>query len=73
MNQLSGDLIGVNTDIDKILVWDTSQEKHDEWLEAVLKRCEQINLTLNKGKCQFSIPEVTYIIHNQVLNQILRK
>ena len=41
----------------------TSQEEHDERLESVLKRCEQINLTLNKEKCQFRVPEVTYINH----------
>ena len=63
MNQLLGDLPGVETDIDDILVWGTSQEQHDERLEAVLKRCEQINLTLNKEKCQFRVPEVTYIGH----------
>ncbi len=63
MNQLLGDLPGVETDIDDILVWGTSQEEHDERLESVLKRCEQINLTLNKEKCQFRVPEVTYIGH----------
>ena len=63
MNQLLGDLPGVETDIDNILVWGTNQEEHDERLEAVLNRCEQINLTLNKEKCQFRVPEVTYIGH----------
>ena len=63
MNQLLGDLPGVETDIDDILVWGTNQEEHDERLEAVLNRCEQINLTLNKEKCQFRVPEVTYIGH----------
>ena len=63
MNQLLGDLPGVETDIDDILVWGTNQEEHDERLEAVLNRCEQINLILNKEKCQFRVPEVTYIGH----------
>ena len=63
MNQLLGDLPGVETEIDDILVWGTSQEKHDERLQAVLQRCEQINLTLNKEKCYFRVPEVTYIGH----------
>ena len=60
MNQLLEDLPGVETDIDDILVWGTNQEEHDEILEA---GCEQINLTLNKEKCQFRVPEVTYIGH----------
>ena len=63
MSQLLGDLPRVETDIDDILVWGTSQEEHDERLEAVLKRCEQINLTLNKEKCTFRVQEVTYIDH----------
>ena len=53
----------METNIDDFLVWGTSQEEHDEQLEAVLKRCEEINLTLNKEKCQFRVPEVTYIGH----------
>ena len=36
---------------------------HDERLEAILKRCEEINFTLNKEKCQFRVPKVTYIGH----------
>ena len=70
INQLLGDLPGVETDIDDILVWGTSQEEHDERLEAVLKRCEQINLTLNKEKCQFRIPEVTYIGHIHIAKRV---
>ena len=63
MCQLIGDLPGVETDIDDILVWGTNQEEHDSRLAAVLKRCEEINLTLNQDKCLFGVPEVTYIGH----------
>ena len=63
MSQLFGDLPGVETDIDDILVWGTSQEQHDSRLMAVLKRCEEINLTLNKEKCLFGVLEVSYIGH----------
>ena len=66
MNHLLGDLPGVKTDIDDILLRGSSQEEHDKRLEAVLNKCEQINLSLNKGKCQFRVPEVSYIGH--VLN-----
>ena len=48
MSQLLGDLQGVETDIYDILVWGTNQEEHDKRLRAVLDRCEQINLTLNR-------------------------
>ena len=63
MSQLLGDLPGVETDIDDILVWGKSKEEHDQRLKVVLRRCEEINLTLNKDKCKFGIPEVTYIGH----------
>ena len=63
MSQLLGDLPGVETDIDDILVWGTNQEEHDSTLTAVLKRCEEIDLTLNKDKCLFGVSEVSYIGH----------
>ena len=63
MSQSLGDLQGVETDIDDILVWGTNQEEHDKCLMAVLDRCEKINLTLNRDKCQFSVPKVSYIGH----------
>ena len=63
MSQLLGDLAGVEMDIDDILVWGTSKEEHDSRLTAVLKRCEEVNLTLNKDKCVFGVPEVSYIGH----------
>jgi len=63
MSQLLGDLPGVETDIDDILVWGINQEEHDKRLIAVLKRCEKISLTLNLEKCQFSILQVSYIGH----------
>ena len=63
MCQLLGDLPGVETDIDDILVWGINQEEHDMRLAAVLTRREEINLTLNKDKCLFGLPEVSYIGH----------
>jgi len=59
MSQLLGDLPGVET----ILVWGTNQEEHNKRLIAVMRRCEEINLTLNLEKCQFSVPQVLYIGH----------
>ena len=50
----------MKTDIDDIVV---HAETQDHRLHAVLKRCEKINLTLNKEKCVFKVKEVTYIGH----------
>ena len=63
LSQQFGDLPGVETDIDDILVWGRNMEEHDKRLQAVLKRCENIHLTLNKEKCKFAVIEVTYIGH----------
>jgi len=61
MSQLFGDLPAVETDIGDIPVWGTSQEEHDSRLVAVLKRFEEINLTLNQEKCLFEVSEVSNI------------
>ena len=63
MSQHFGDLEGVETDIDDIIVHAETEVKHDHRVHAVLERCEKINLTLNKGKCVFKVKEVTYIGH----------
>ena len=65
MNQNFGDLPGpgVETDIDDILVWGSSNEEHNRRLEAVLQRCLKIGLTLNREKCKFGVSEVTYLGH----------
>ena len=57
------DLPGVKMDIDDILIWGRNLKQHDKRLEAVLKRCIGIHLTLNKEKCKFIRIEVTYIGH----------
>ena len=61
ISQVFGDLPGVKTDIDDILVWGTTKAEHDERLKAVLRRCE--TTTLNEEKCKFGVTEVTYIGH----------
>ena len=59
-------------DIDDI-VWGRNMEEHDKRLQAVLKRCEHIHLTLNKEKCKFAATEVTYIGHKLVSMQTQKK
>ena len=63
ISQVFGDLPGVKSDIGDILVWETIWAEHDKHLEAVLRHCETVNLTLNKEKCKFGVAKVTYIGH----------
>ena len=54
-SQHFGDLEGVETDIDDIIVHGETEAEHNQILEAVLARCEKIHLTLNKEKCEFKV------------------
>ena len=63
MFQHFGDLPGVETDIDDILVWGTTKEEHNQRLKAVLQRCNDIHMTLNRGKCRFGSSKVVYLGH----------
>lgn len=38
----------------------TTKAEHDECLEAVLQRCETLNLALNEEKCKCRVTEVMY-------------
>ncbi|CAB3981992.1 retrotransposon-like family member retr-1 [Paramuricea clavata] len=48
----------------------TPFEEHDRRLESVLERCEKINLTLNKEKCEFKSREITYVGHKLTENGV---
>ena len=63
MTQSFGDLPGIETDIDDILVWGKTMEDYNKHVEAALKRCQAISLTLKKDKCRFEAPQVTYLGH----------
>lgn len=70
MSQHFGDLPGVETDIDDILVWGSYPEGHNERLKTVLDKCKSVNLTLNNSKCKFGVTEVTYIGHKITANGV---
>jgi hypothetical protein len=63
ISQIFENLEGVETDIDDIIIWGQTEEEHNRRLEAVLPKCEEVGLTLNPEKCQFTMTEVTYIGH----------
>ena len=47
MSQHFGDLEGVETDIDDIIVHAYTEMKHGCRLNSILNRCKKINLTIN--------------------------
>ena len=70
MCQAFGDLDAVETDVDDILVWGATIQEHDERLMKTLQRCQEINLTLNREKCEFRVKEVIYIGHKLTAEEV---
>ena len=59
--ELLGDLQGVVCLIDDVLVHGSTKDGHNQNLDAVLKRMQEANLTLNEEKCQFCTTEVHFL------------
>ena len=51
MKKNLSDCEGTIVDIDDILVHDTDKKEHDERLRKILKRLQDMNVTLNPEKC----------------------
>lgn len=62
ISQNFGDLPGVETNIDDIIIWG-NDDNHDERVRKALERCKRINLTLNLQKCEFGKNSVKYLGH----------
>lgn len=63
MSHLLSGLKGVVCYLDDVLVSGKTQSEHDNNLLAVIQRLKQCNLKLNKEKCVFSQPTVTFLGH----------
>ena len=57
------DIEGVEKYIDDILIYGHTEEEHDRRLRAVLQRCRDANLSLNKDKCVIKTQELKYLGH----------
>lgn len=49
--------------VDDILIWDWTQEEHDDRLWHVLNKICVINLKLNPDKCKFRVNSLQYVDH----------
>ena len=61
VNDKFADTSGCFTDIDDILVVGKTLAEHDANLKKVLDRVREINMTLNKEKCQFRLTQISYL------------
>ncbi len=63
MEELFGDLEGVEIYFDDFFVWGETLEQHNDRLKAVFERCRKVNLRLNLSKSRFLLPELPWIGH----------
>eukprot|EP00731_Ephydatia_muelleri_P019387 Em0012g212a len=63
MDQLTGDLKGVGTYFDDILVSGTNASEHLENLRALLQRLQDKGLRCRFEKCHFAEPSIEYLGH----------
>ena len=57
------DIEGVETYIDDILIYAPTEKEHDRRIRAVLPRCRDANLILNKDKCVIKTRELKSLGH----------
>ena len=63
MNIILKGLPGVDVVVDDILIYDSSLKEHNERLEAVRRRAQEVGLKLNSSKSQICKTEVPYVGH----------
>jgi len=54
---------GVANIADDLIIHGRGEEQHDKRLSAVLDRLRETGLTLNKDKCEFRLPRLTFFGH----------
>ena len=52
---------GVDTMMDDVIVWGSTRQEHDERLRQVLDKTREVNLKLNKDKCEFAGKSLTFV------------
>ena len=61
MENLLGDIPGVEVYIDDIAVMGPTQEDHLRSLDEVLRRLEEVGLLVKLSKCKFMAPSISYL------------
>ena len=64
ISDASKNCIGVANIADDFIAYGKGQKKHDGQLDAVLCMLSECGSTLNKKKCQFRLPKLTFFEHN---------
>ena len=62
LHQALEGLEGIQCIADDILLYG-DEETHDERMSRLLERCQVLGIRLNKDKCQFRLPQVSFMGH----------
>ena len=60
ISDLLRDIPGALNISDDVIVFGKTQEEHDAALKAVFQKFAEVNLTLNKKKCEFNKKSITF-------------
>ena len=63
LQDLLGDLKGIIIVADDIVIHASTQAEHDEYLRALLQRCQEIGIKLNPAKFETSLSCLTFLGH----------
>ena len=63
MSKILAEIDGVLCHMDDVLVFGSTEEKHDSRLKAALSAMLHSGLTLNKEKCEFKVNTVQFLGH----------
>ena len=61
MSEILNGLEGVVCLMDDVLVFGRNYEEHNKQLETVLQKLSESKVTLNREKCEFAQPEITFL------------
>lgn len=61
MTEILDGLQGIQNLMDDVLVYGATREEHDNRLRAALQQLARSGVTLNPGKCQFGVTEVSFL------------
>ena len=60
ISSAKGHLKNVHNILDDVIIWGKSQHEHDFYLQKALQQIPKHGLTLNKEKCLFNLPKITF-------------
>ena len=63
MEEEFGDIEGVEIIADDVVVWGRDHSEHDDRLDKLMTRVNEVGLKLNRKKCQFSTDRVSFVGH----------